>query len=63
MSKNFTACKKVISKYEQGYFESQIYHFIRQASPALLLDGSAGRIVRDLLWSSHGLLPVDIIPP
>jgi phosphatidylserine synthase len=63
MSKNFTACKKVISKYEQGYFEGQIYHFIRQASHALLLDGSDGRIARELLWSNHGVLPVDIIPP
>jgi hypothetical protein len=39
---------KITSMYEQRYFEGQIHHFLPQVSLDFLLDGSAGRITREL---------------
>jgi hypothetical protein len=54
-------CKKI--KHGQIYFEGQILHFLHQVPPDLLLDGSAGRIARELLCMNQEISPVSIIPP
>jgi hypothetical protein len=63
MSQDFTACKKNTSKYEQRCLEGQIHSLLRQVPPDLLLDGSAGRLAREIWWTNEEYYPVDIIPP
>jgi hypothetical protein len=48
--------------YEQRYFEGQIHHILCQV-PDLLLDDTAGRTARELLWTNQEFSPVNIIPP
>jgi hypothetical protein len=50
-------------EYEQIYFEDEIHLSLRQVPPDLLLDGSAGRIARELWCTNREYSPVDIIPP
>jgi hypothetical protein len=54
---------KITLKYEQRYFEGQIYHFFRQVPSDLLLDGCSGMIARELWWTNQEFSPIDIIPP
>jgi hypothetical protein len=52
---------KIPSKCEQRYFVRP--NIVSPVPPALLLDGFAGRIVRDLWWTEQEFSPVNIIPP
>jgi hypothetical protein len=54
---------KMPSNYEQSYFVRPNSSFSSPVSPALLLDGSAGMIARELWWINHDISPVNTIPP
>jgi hypothetical protein len=45
--------KEITSKYGQIYFGGQIHNFLLQVPPDLLLDDSAGMIVRELWWTNQ----------